>query len=226
MPFHMDFLDRLAQELHGLAVQGQLPSTALTSGSWNRYSWLHARVWAAMVRAVPAPFSPMIDVRWNRSFKPDLCAVRTNDQTEAVIEYESTNSSDERVILKDLEHFEKAICEYSHGGGEPLPESWVIITSLVNGPVSRWPWYSPGYNSRHDAPPAAKSKATRDANPCAYYELGFVTEFALAWNRIVTHFGSVPQTNLIWANLGPDGIRVRSHNGVDVQQPFFPLKMP
>jgi hypothetical protein len=226
MPFHVDFLARLADELNALAVQGQFPTAALTNGGWNKYSWLHARVWAAMTRSVPAPLTPMLDVRWNANFKADLCAVRANDQTAAVIEYESTNSSDERVLLKDLAHFEAAIREYAGAGGEPLPECWLVVTSLVDGPVTRWPWYSPGYNSRHDAPPAAKSRQLRDANPDAYYAPGYVAEFAAAWQRIVAHFGSVPPTNLVWANLGLDGIRVRSHNGVAVQQPLFPLQLP
>jgi hypothetical protein len=165
----------------------------------------------------------MMEVIWQQGFKPDLCAVEPNEETLAVVEYESTNSSDERLILKDLAHFESCIRWYAGDTTERLPPCWLLISTLPDETVHHWPWY--GYNENVTAPPAVKDAGLRNANPLAYYRPGIEASFAAAWARIVATFGAPPNTNLVWANLEPTGIRVLHLNGVAVHQPAFPLHL-
>src|SRR5262245_18170546 len=102
------FLAAFAEQLNHLARRRLLTQDWLLK-DWNASSWLHARICGALVRAVPPLYTPMIDVKWSGRFKPDLCICDEADRTIGVVEYESTNSSDERLVVKDLKHIEDAI---------------------------------------------------------------------------------------------------------------------
>jgi hypothetical protein len=119
-----DFLCSFAGEINDLADRKMLTWAHLLDGSWNKNSWLHARMFGALVRSVNRPYIPMVEVFWNQGFHPDLCVVDLQDVTIGVIEYESTNSSDERIVAKDLAHFESAILEYKTRPVE-LPKWWL-----------------------------------------------------------------------------------------------------
>ena len=222
--FLSDFLDAFASELNSLASRGLLPASRLRDGRWIRYSWLHARVTAAAARAMPDPWYPALEVKWNRRFKPDLCAVDAADRTVAVIEYESVNSSDERLMGKDLGHFEREIVTLARTP-KILPEWWIICSTLPDGPVTGWKWY--GWNRDARYPPPHKDKASRNANPLAYYKAHLHSEFGASWNRIIQAVGNPPPCKLVWVNLAPDAIRVMNVDGVAQEPPTeFPLSLP
>lgn len=153
-------------------------------------------------------------MKWSGWFKPDICVVDDQDHTVAVVEYESVNSSDERLMGKDMRHFQRAIQEYQ-GTTANLPPFWIIISTLPDEPVAGWRWY--GWNRDLDYPPPVKDRAARDANPLAYYSQHLHAELGAMWTRIRQGFGNDPDIKLVWVNLMPDAIRVMNINGV--QQP-------
>ncbi|MBI1918439.1 MAG: hypothetical protein HYS12_27425 [Planctomycetes bacterium] len=220
-----EWLERVAQELNDLGQRKAISQAWFTDGCWNRYSWLHARVGGSLVRSVERPFIPMVEVIWHRGFKPDLCIVDERDVTVAVIEYESTNSSDERLFGKDLAHFENAIAHYA-SGKELLPEWWVILSTLPPCPVQNWPWW-PDWNENTDYPPAVKDWPTRNRDPLAYYETGLHRELTAAWERVVAAFPSPPACKLVWVNLTPTMLKMMNSNGRPPAEPIeFSLKLP
>lgn len=229
--FLEQWLANVAGELNDLGRQGAFSRSWLTNGNWNKQSWLHSRIFGLMARAVERPLIPHIEVRWHQAFKADL-TVDYRDQVISIIEYESTNSSDERLMAKDVTHYEKAIqfyIGYEEHSGEPywkLPEWWIIVSTLPNDPVKDWPWW-PYYNEDMDYPPAIKSKAKRDKNPLKYYEAGLHKYFKDSWKRICQGFGHEPPCRLVWVNLGLDALEVKNINGKKPDLPIrFALELP
>jgi hypothetical protein len=214
------FLASFAGEMNDLAGRTLLTWAYFLDGCWNGSSWLHARMFGALVRSVNRPCIPMVEVRWSQCFIPDLCIVDEKDRTIGVIEYESTNSSDERLMEKDLVHFERAILEYETCPAE-LPGWWLLISSLPNRPVRNWPWYS-----YPDYPPYPKSKQVRDADPLTYYEDALHNHLSQMWGRIAARFGGPPPTKIVWANLDGAALTVLSVNGERQHgQTTFPLRL-
>ncbi|HWG43292.1 MAG TPA: hypothetical protein VN688_10940 [Gemmataceae bacterium] len=201
------FLGNFAVEINDLAARRLMKWAYFLDGSWNRYSWLHARMFGALVRSVSRPCVPMVEVKWGRYFRPDLCIVDESDQTIGIIEYESTNSSDERLMEKDLVHFERAILEYEKSPAG-LPRYWLLVSSLVNRSVRNYPWYS-----YPDYPPCPKSKQARDANPLAYYQDSLHNYLAAMWGRIAARLGSHPPIEIVWANVDGEALTVVNVNG-------------
>ena len=97
----------------------------------------HSRVIGAIVKSfLPYYSSVDVDVRLmhNKSFimKPDLVFYDKND-IKLIVDYESPNSSDYRVISKDLEPFKK----YRIESGNQIP--YVVITTLPSAEeVQSW----------------------------------------------------------------------------------------
>jgi hypothetical protein len=70
-------------------------------------------------------------------FRPDLL-IWKNDCLSLLVEYESTNSSDSRVIQNDLWHYIRALNLDSSAADTYLPKYWLIIYTLPGGPVEHW----------------------------------------------------------------------------------------
>ncbi len=232
MTFLEQWLAKVAEELNHLGQQGALTQAWFTDGRWNKQSWLHARVLGALVRSVEPPLVPMVEMTWHQSFRPDLCIMDDHDHMIATVEYESTNSSDERLMDKDMRNFEKAILRYVGYEDHPddpkwrLPEWRILISSLPNCPVQHWKWWK--YNTENMAyPPKIKDKAKRDRNPLVYYEAGLHSYLKATWGRIVDAFGATPPCHLVWVNLTPESIEVMNVDGEKPAQPTrFQLDLP
>ena len=226
------WLAKVADELSYLGQQRALTREWFTHGKWNKRSWLHSRVLGALVRSVEHPLIPMVEVRWNQSFRPDLCIFDEHNYMIGMVEYESTNSSDERMMDKDIKHFETAILNYvgyEQHQGDPvwrLPEWHILISSLPDCPVQGWQWWL-DYNENPVYPPPIKDKGSRDHNPLAYYEDGLHRYLKATWGRIVDASGHVPPCHLVWINLAPDALEVMNINGEKVAEPVrFGLELP
>lgn len=188
----------LSGELRDLHERGLLPTEAVTDGNWNQNSWLHSRLFGALVRAVERPLVPLVEVGWSKGFCPDLCIIDQTDSVQAVIEYESTNSSDERLVGKDIAHYEEAILAQA-ADLTALPSCWVLISTLPSCDVKRWPWWE--WNTLTGYPPAVKDRNLRNACPLSYYEGGLHASLAATWGRIVSAFGGEAPLTLAWVNL-------------------------
>ena len=225
------WLHNLSTGLNELGNTGLFSQTAFTNGHWNRYSWLHARMLGAMVRAVPTPFTPMVEVKWHGRFTPDLCLARCDDGRDrvyAVIEYESTNSSDERLQGKDLRHYLESIKDYKGWEKDPadrLPPLWVIVSTLPDQAVQGWRWWP--WNKNTDFRPARKCRKKRDSNPFKYYEEALHSSFENTWSRIpVSTKNRAPDLEFVWVNLFTDRIEVMNVNGEPQRGRAFPMRLP
>lgn len=214
--FSLDsYLNALNTEISDLHGRGLLPTEAVTDGTWNRNSWLHSRIFGAVVRVVRRPLVPMIEISWSKGFCPDLCVADETDKVLAVIEYESTNSSDERLIGKDICHYEDAILTAGRRR-EAMPPWWVLVSTLPSCKVKRWPWW--GWNDSLDYPPAVKDRDQRNASPLRYYEAGLHSSLAATWGRITAALNGNPPVNLAWVNLDETlTLTTKNLNGCAVQ---------
>jgi hypothetical protein len=75
-----------------------------------------------------------------RRFTPDVSLWKTNGDKRlvGVIEYESSNSSDSRVVHKDFRNYAKYILNASYG----IPDFWTVITTLPSKKMKESDWYS------------------------------------------------------------------------------------
>lgn len=215
------WLTTFAARLNVLGSQQMLARDWWTTRKALPYSWMHARIWGALVQTAPDGFVPMVDGRWDGGFKPDLMLCTRGEQTAAIIEYESPNSSDERLMLKDLQHFQSAILEYvdrgvkqyaAHKGWEEkLPADWIMISSFPHEAVD-WPWW--GYNDRLAVGPADKNVDSRNADPFAYYQASIRANLDQRWTELRSRFGGdPPDCSIVWLNLGPTALEVAAVKG-------------
>jgi hypothetical protein len=209
------FLSSFQAEIDDLVERRFLNAESITDGSRNYQSKLHARMLGALARAVQRPLVPLIEVKWSQRFCPDLCVVDdvvdANERIVAVVEYESTNSSDERLEGKDLSHFEEAII----GNLEakcPLPTHWIMISTLPDCSVTNWPWWA--WNRLDCYLRKVKDRKLRNESPYRYYESGLRTACHSTWKRIVEYNKGPPMTNIAWVNLDANlQLAVKNLNG-------------
>ena len=161
LPQELDvFLKTIANNLSKAIKHNILPTEWFSSNSGNRESVLHARVLAILAKSgcdlkYVVEIEPGFKPACGRQFRPDLQLWRSDHQS-FLIEYESTNSSDSRILWKDLPHFEQS------RNNEPFPDFWLIIYTLPNEPVTKWKIY----DYRTNDPRVVEMKA----NPHKYYK--------------------------------------------------------
>lgn len=144
----------LQQGIDNLLKSGQLSKECFERNSLSSpKSILHSRILGLLARInleerwvvdIERGLKPSIPGR--NQFKPDVIIWNPSGKMEVVIEYESINSSDLRVLWNDLENeFLKYIPNPSEEDG--IPSLWIIITTLKDGPVddwSSWDWAKGG----------------------------------------------------------------------------------
>lgn len=198
-------------------------------GYWCKNRWLHAAIWGALVKAVPGGLIPLVEPSMDCNYKPDLVMIDNHLKKHVVVEYESSNSSDERLVLKDLAHYKADILSYRDAaahGNDPewhLPKVWLIISTLPSCAVTDWPWH--GYNRNTNAGPAKKSQDDRNRSPLAYYEEVLHTAFAEHWREIAEAMprDKTKKVLLVWANIDQATITIKNLNGFRQESKGIPL---
>jgi hypothetical protein len=191
------------------------------NGDWNSGRWLHGAIWGALAAAAPKNTMVLVEPSLSGIFKPDLVFINSKHEKLVVIEYESSNSSDERLIMKDLAHYKQTIIGYARAENFPedanwvLPKLWLIISTLPSKKVENWPWH--GYNGSYSEGygPAEKNQPVRDANPLQYYEESLHKAFETHWDEICEALPDIKcqGVQLVWANIDQNCIRVMNING-------------
>jgi hypothetical protein len=202
------FLGNFASELGVLKRSELLSEEWLIDGAWNRQSWLHGRVWAALVRAVPRRYVPNIEISLptpnsaQSSFKPDLLVCDAENTLKLMVDLESSNTSDHRVLDRHLDRL-RALCDVE---AEERPEIALILTIMPSSPIRNIPFYGK---------PTEEQRRRRQSNPYAYHKEDYLQGFE-AFSR------DKPPISLAWANLDLDGVYLEFWDGRAKKRPFWP----
>jgi len=192
-----ELLQNFATELDALGKSGCFSSEWLLAHTYNRGSRLHSRVWGALVAAVPHGYARDIERRLQtpdrsqRNFVPDL-VISTNDSiADLVVELESTNSIDQRVVDRDIDRL-----RYMDGAS-----AFLLITLMPSQRVA-------GLKNYFGLP--RDQQARRAVNPYAFHRDEFIRALDEARDRLKDgrkHMG------LGWANVDVDAVRLEYWNG-------------
>lgn len=101
----------------------------------------HPRTLGYLAKAawtLPATAAVEIDVRFNLGtkvkFQPDLAIRDRQENLLLLVDFESPNSSDARIIRKDVEHY----LSWTFASSTPKPVEYLIITSLPDKSAPEW----------------------------------------------------------------------------------------
>jgi hypothetical protein len=145
-----DILANFANSLQDLIKTGFITAEHLESTNRNKLNETHSLIWGALTHSVYSTLGTKYVVAINRSLKsesmkkrftPDISLwnQRPNSKLVGAVDYESTNSSDSRIIRRNIENYRQHVQTSSHSN---IPEFWIIITSLPSRKVSKSDWYS------------------------------------------------------------------------------------
>jgi hypothetical protein len=166
-----EFLVAFARNLNQAMDETVIEEHWLRSREGGDQSRLHSRILGILAKtgfglkkytvAIEAGFR----VGKSRSFRPDI-QFWEKDKLRFLIEYESTNSSDSRILDRDLDY-----CYHALNAGRDqdvkLPDFWLIVYTLPHEQVGSW--------YHHDYPARKKRAAylKMAKNPHVFYKKAF-----------------------------------------------------
>jgi hypothetical protein len=150
-----EILANFANSPKDLIRIGVLTADHLESINRNKLNETHSLIWGALSHSVYLAIGMKCVVAINRSLKsesmkrrftPDisLWSHRRNSKLVGIVDYESTNSSDSRIIQRNFENYRRYVQTSSNSN---IPQFWIIITTLPSKKVSKTNWYS--WDLRH-----------------------------------------------------------------------------
>lgn len=206
-----ELLGGLAERLRSLQGSGHFSAAWLTDGSHNKGGWLHARLWAALTQSVPQRFVPNLEVRLSTpgrqesSYKPDVVICDRADRLILAVEIESTNSSDGRVVYRDIDR----ITYLSKAPAEERPLGVLLLTVLPSRRVINLPMYD-GH--------CLEERERRRNNPYEFHQGEYIA--ALDAARV-----KCAPLSVVWANIDVDAIHLEYWNGAYKKRRNWPLSL-
>jgi hypothetical protein len=142
-----EILTNFASSLKDLIKTGLLTAEHLESTNRNRLNETHSLIWGALSNSVYLTLGKKYAVAIDRSlksekrFKPDISLWnhRHDSKLIGVVDYESTNSSDSRIIRRNFKNYRQYLQISAQSN---IPQFWIIITTLPSEKVSRSEWHS------------------------------------------------------------------------------------
>lgn len=140
-----EFLDRLADNISLAKKTNKITDEHLRTTRYNRGKVAHKTI-CDIISSTGAELNYDRDENKGFYFKeggyflPDVLLWKGED-LRFLIEYESTNSSDSRVIDTDLQHY---INSMTIDLGQTFPEYWLLIYTLPDSVVVDWPTWDYG----------------------------------------------------------------------------------
>jgi len=146
----MEIMDVFADNLKDLLKIKILTSEHLESTSHNKLNETHSLIWGTLYSSISQLLGDKCVVAIGRSlrsesmrrrFTPDISLWSPNGTKTliAIVDYESTNSSDSRIIRRNLKNYRQYV-ETSLDTN--IPNFWIILTTLPSKKVSKANWYS------------------------------------------------------------------------------------
>ena len=146
-----EILISFADSLKDLVGIGVITPEHLETTNRNKLNETHSLIWSVLCRSIYQTVGKHVvavehglkpEGKGMRKFTPDISLWKVDGGVKklvGILDYESTNSSDSRIIRRDFEN-------YRHYIQNPLifniPEFWVIITTLPSKKVRKSDWYS------------------------------------------------------------------------------------
>lgn len=132
-----EILASLANCLEDLIKAGFITPEHLESTNRNKLNETHALVWGALSHSIHLTLGTKYAVAINRSLKSESMKKRftpdislwnrnCNGKLVGIVDYESTNSSDSRIIRRNFQNYR----QYVQTSNSNIPEFWIIITTL------------------------------------------------------------------------------------------------
>jgi len=188
-------IERVCKKIGMLSRTNYFSIEYLEKIKYRKHNVLHSR-FLGLLSTVGHELGYVVDVerglkpQKSRKFNPDLLFWR-NHRIKILFEYESTNSSDYRIIDKDLANYRRAVNERLSDDIE-LPKYWIIITTLPNKSVSSWSRWR-----------VSKNDYTRlKGNPRSFYMKQFLREFSKLDKT------NLSESRLFLLNLNRNGIAI------------------
>jgi hypothetical protein len=194
-----DFLNAFGNEIKTSICQKEFYKDYISDIDYRQHNQLHSRVLGILARAAIIN-GFYIDIERGvkptdkqRKFVPDLVLYK-GGKPLILIEYESSNSSDYRVVDKDLRNYKRTIDKPPN---DINPSFWLIITTLpITSKKKKWSYWANNVKGRLDK---HEQKKLITVGPKKYYYDRFITEFKT--NMIKNH-------PLYWANLDEYGLTI------------------
>jgi hypothetical protein len=123
--------------------------------------------------AIPGHGLRTKESKGGKKFVPDITLWKWNREGKeivGVIDYESTNSSDSRIVTRDFKNYQRFVENHSQ-----IPSFWLVITTLPQHPVDRSDWYSWDYRRGRAS---SSGYAKMIANPFDYWYAEYRTHFS------------------------------------------------
>lgn len=130
------FLASLSSELGRAMQKNVIPTNWLNTQKGSRKGQLHSRILGLLAK-VSADLGYIVEVesgfnpKSSRQFRPDI-QLWESDSHKFLVEYESTNSSDLRVLKKDLAHYVQSL------DNDQFPEYWLVLYTLPDSASGNW----------------------------------------------------------------------------------------
>lgn len=209
LPHEVEETVRKICDIIGMLSQiGYFPREYVEKIKYRKHNVLHSRMLGVLSR-VGHELGYVVDIekglkpQESRKFNPDLLFWK-NHKMIILFEYESTNSSDYRVIHKDLANYKRSVDQKFTDDIE-LPECWIIITTLPNKPVSSW--------SRWRVEKSDYARLKR--NPRSFYIKKNIGEFSKLGDAYFS------KSQLLLLNLNEEGITIEFP--LSVESKNFPI---
>ena len=185
----------VSRRIEALCKEGQFSRDYVEDIRYRKHRRLHSRM-LGILSSVGHDLGYMVDIERGlkpnegSAFNPDILLWKNNEPI-LLLEYESTNSSDYRVIEKDLANFK--ISAESLLEDCSLPRFWVVLTTLPDKSVTSWSNWE-GYS--------AKEYERIKENPRKFYKRWFIQEFSKVPNKLFN------RSKLFLFNLNERGIEL------------------
>ncbi len=178
-----EFLRGFASNISWARQKGIIQDDFLMTTKRNYEYLTHARIHALIAKTgfdldyvveIEAGFRP----RNANSFKSDVQLWKSNN-LRFLIEYESTNSADGRILTKDLAHYVDSL---TNNIDKDFPEYWLIIYTFPDSAVNSSDWDA-GYPKRYWKYPMMIN------NPHKFYKKVFVNPQDSGIPKLMNHPG-------------------------------------
>lgn len=209
-------IQNICKKIEELVAKNYFSLDYIEKIKYRKHNKLHSRMLGIIVSAA-IELGYIVDIGRGikpsngMKFNPDILFWK-NGKPMILIEYESTNSSDYRVIDKDLVNYRRSV-ETSFS--LELPKFWIIITTLPNKKVTSWSrwelleWAKKFVELDKELPKQSKQHSFEKIlyyklkeNPYSFYYEKFLSEFEKIDKRFFY------KSQLFLVNLNSMGLNV------------------